>query len=208
MERSVPPRPSRRAVLGTGAGAGLGALTLTALGSLPGLSGVAQAASAEAGEIRPTDPGSYISFTPKTGAFPLVRDGQAVPIVVSADDHTGVVRVAGDLRDDIERVTGVRPRLVKGDVPRGSREITLRRTPTGSPGICRRPTRTPGSSSSATRSRPPRTSTPCARRSSPTCTTRGRDAPPPTTWRPPPRPGSPRTSRSPIASTTRWRTAG
>ncbi|MER5179651.1 glycosyl hydrolase 115 family protein [Streptomyces sp. NPDC002896] len=128
MERSVPPRPSRRAVLGTGAGAGLGALTLTGLGTVPGLSGVAQAASAEPAEadgIRPTDPGSYVSFTAKAGAFPLVRDGRAVPLVVSADDHTGVVRVVGDLRDDIERVTGVRPRLLKGDVPSGSREITV-----------------------------------------------------------------------------------
>jgi hypothetical protein len=31
------------------------------------------------------------------------------PVVVSADDHPGVVRAAGDLRGDIERVTGVRP---------------------------------------------------------------------------------------------------
>jgi hypothetical protein len=59
----------------------------------------------------------------KAGAFPLVRVGRAVPLVVSTDDHTGVVRVAGDLRDDIERVTGVRPRLVKDIVP-SDREIT------------------------------------------------------------------------------------
>ncbi|NGO10001.1 glycosyl hydrolase [Streptomyces sp. HC44] len=53
--------------------------------------------------LRPTDPGAYISFT--GGAFSLV----GAPVVVSTDDHPGVVRVAGDLRDDIERVTGVRP---------------------------------------------------------------------------------------------------
>ncbi|MYW15441.1 hypothetical protein GT039_07530 [Streptomyces sp. SID2955] len=37
------------------------------------------------------------------GAFSLV----GAPVVVSRGDHPGVVRVAGDLRDDLERVTGV-----------------------------------------------------------------------------------------------------
>ncbi|MBV1937780.1 glycosyl hydrolase 115 family protein [Streptomyces sp. BV286] len=86
---------SRRAVLGAGTG-------LVALPAVPGLSGVARAQDAPGA---PTDPGAYISFSPKPGAFPLV----GAPVVVSADDHPGVVRVAGDLRDDIERVTGVRP---------------------------------------------------------------------------------------------------
>ncbi|MEW2397547.1 glycosyl hydrolase 115 family protein [Streptomyces sp. NPDC046862] len=95
-------RVRRRAVLGAGAG----------LVALPALSGVAWAegdAEAEvgagAGALKATDPGAYISFSPKAGALPLV----GVPVVVSPEDHPGVVRVAGDLRDDIERVTGVRP---------------------------------------------------------------------------------------------------
>ncbi|MGP4046761.1 glycosyl hydrolase 115 family protein [Streptomyces sp. 2A115] len=86
---------SRRAVLGV-VGAGL-----VALPALPGVAGVARAAAGP----RPTDPGAYISFSPKAGAFSLV----GAPVVVSPEDHSGVVRVAGDLRDDIERVTGVRP---------------------------------------------------------------------------------------------------
>ncbi|MER6015115.1 glycosyl hydrolase 115 family protein [Streptomyces bluensis] len=85
-------RVSRRAVLGAGAG----------LATLPALSGVAWA---EGATPRLTDPGEYISFAPKAGAFSLV----GAPVVVSPEDHPGVVRVAGDLRDDIERVTGVRP---------------------------------------------------------------------------------------------------
>ncbi|WP_406439476.1 glycosyl hydrolase 115 family protein [Streptomyces sp. NBC_00631] len=80
----------RRTVLGAG------------LAAVPVLSsGVAWAGGD--GAPRATDPGAYISFT--GGAFSLV----GAPVVVSADDHPGVVRVAGDLRDDIERVTGVRP---------------------------------------------------------------------------------------------------
>ncbi|MFD3584894.1 glycosyl hydrolase 115 family protein [Streptomyces sp. NPDC058683] len=58
---------------------------------------------AAGGGPRVTDPGAYISFT--GGAFSLV----GAPVVVSAQEHPGVVRVAGDLRADIERVTGVRP---------------------------------------------------------------------------------------------------
>ncbi|MFF4525420.1 glycosyl hydrolase 115 family protein [Streptomyces bluensis] len=85
-------RVSRRAVLGAGAG----------LATLPALSGVAWA---EGATPRLTDPGDYISFAPSAGAFSLV----GAPVVVSPEDHPGVVRGAGDLRDDIERVTGVRP---------------------------------------------------------------------------------------------------
>ncbi|MGW2637648.1 glycosyl hydrolase 115 family protein [Streptomyces sp. NPDC001348] len=82
---------SRRAVIGAG------------LASVPVLaSGVAWAGDGS-GSPRVTDPGAYISFS--GGAFSLV----GAPVVVHAEDHPGVVRVAGDLRDDLERVTGVRP---------------------------------------------------------------------------------------------------
>ncbi|WP_217549161.1 glycosyl hydrolase 115 family protein [Streptomyces sp. GbtcB6] len=81
---------SRRAVLGAGAAA------------VPVLSSGVAWGAPDSG-LRTTDPGACISFT--SGAFSLV----GAPVVVSADDHPGVVRVAGDLRDDIERVTGVRP---------------------------------------------------------------------------------------------------
>lgn len=83
----------RRTVLGAGLGAGLA--TVPALSS-----GVAWAGGERAPRV--TDPGAYISFT--GGAFSLV----GVPVVVSPDDHPGVVRVAGDLRADLERVTGTR----------------------------------------------------------------------------------------------------
>ncbi|WP_395103566.1 glycosyl hydrolase 115 family protein [Actinomadura sp. SCN-SB] len=63
-------------------------------------------------------PTSYLSGRPGPGYFPLVAKGKAAPIVVSGQDHRGVVRVAGDLRADIERVTGVRPAVSTGAVPR------------------------------------------------------------------------------------------
>lgn len=88
----------RRTVLGAG------------LAAVPVLSsGVARAR--DDGTLRVTDPGAYISFT--GGAFSLV----GAPVVVSAEDYPGVVRVAADLRDDIERVTGVRPGSTIGRHP-------------------------------------------------------------------------------------------
>jgi len=55
---------------------------------------------------------SSLLVAPATpGAFPLVRSAGAAPLAVSADDWPGVLRAAGDLQADIERVTGRRPEL-------------------------------------------------------------------------------------------------
>ncbi|KUO17429.1 glycosyl hydrolase 115 family protein [Streptomyces dysideae] len=43
--------------------------------------------------------------------FPLVRDGAAVELYVDPADDPAVLRAAGDLRSDVERVTGIRPEL-------------------------------------------------------------------------------------------------
>ena len=71
-----------------------------------------------------TDPGKYVSTDAGPGRFPLVAAGKAAPIVVSDSDFAGVIRVAGDLRDDIGRVTKVMPKLIKGNAP-AAKEIVL-----------------------------------------------------------------------------------
>jgi hypothetical protein len=71
------------------------------------------------------EPGSYIVGVPGPGRFPIVAAGRAAPIVVSGQDHPGVVRVAGDLRTDIAKVTGVQPALSADRVPAAAREIVL-----------------------------------------------------------------------------------
>ncbi|MFI7633028.1 glycosyl hydrolase 115 family protein [Nonomuraea sp. NPDC049400] len=71
--------------------------------------------------------GTYVSASAGPGRFPLVAAGRAAPIVVSASDHAGVVRVAGDLQADIERVTSVRPAVAavaKDEVP-GQDDVVL-----------------------------------------------------------------------------------
>ena len=54
----------------------------------------------------------YVSNHSAAGAVALVEGRHEVPLVVSDSDWPGVVRAAGDLGGDIERVTGVRPSLV------------------------------------------------------------------------------------------------
>src|SRR4029079_2670635 len=60
---------------------------------------------------------SYIVDSARSGSFPLVADGIAAPLVVSGNDFPGVVRVVGDLREDLRRVTGVTPDVSVDDLP-------------------------------------------------------------------------------------------
>jgi hypothetical protein len=76
-----------------------------------------------AGEV--VEPGVLITTTPGPGSFTLVAAGKAPPLVVSARDHAGVVRVVGDLQADIERVTGVEPALAMDAPPAGAAEVVL-----------------------------------------------------------------------------------
>jgi hypothetical protein len=56
--------------------------------------------------------------------FALVSGGRAAPLMVSDADHAGVVRAVGDLRADVERVTGVAP-LVLSAAPSGERRVVV-----------------------------------------------------------------------------------
>ncbi|MFF8971914.1 glycosyl hydrolase 115 family protein [Streptomyces sp. NPDC014995] len=70
---------------------------MTAAGLAPLLPGVRPAAAPAAAADRPD--------------FTLVRDGAAVDVYVDAADDAAVIRAAGDLRADVERVAAVRPAL-------------------------------------------------------------------------------------------------
>ncbi|MER5215586.1 glycosyl hydrolase 115 family protein [Streptomyces sp. NPDC002838] len=70
---------------------------MAAVGAAPLLPGVLPAAAQAAPSDRP--------------AFPLVQSGTAVDVFVDAADDPAVVRAAGDLVADMERVSGVRPEL-------------------------------------------------------------------------------------------------
>jgi hypothetical protein len=70
-------------------------------------------------------PDSYVVRTAQPGSFPIMARRSAAPIVVSGSDFPGVVRVVDDLQADIERVTGVRPAVVTGQLPPRSEPIIV-----------------------------------------------------------------------------------
>jgi hypothetical protein len=57
----------------------------------------------------------YIHFQKQNNAFPLVANGEALPIIFSSTDYPGVKRVAGELANDIRRVSSIEPKLMETD---------------------------------------------------------------------------------------------
>lgn len=99
----------RRFLQGTGVAAGAA--------MLPVSGGVGSAA--------PDDGEWLVTGRARPGGFPLVAGGRAAPVVVDGADHPGVVRVAGDLRDDLEAVTGVGPTLITDGPPESGRVVLV-----------------------------------------------------------------------------------
>ena len=67
----------------------------------------------------------YIETSPGDGNFPLVQNSVAATICVDSNDFAGVRRAAGDLREDIHRVTTVSPTLLTTDAPAGKSLILI-----------------------------------------------------------------------------------
>ncbi|GIE85261.1 glycosyl hydrolase 115 family protein [Actinoplanes regularis] len=67
----------------------------------------------------------YLSTQAGPGRFPLVARGAAAPIVTSANDYPGVLRVAGDLQSDLGAATGVTPRAGQDTIPAGRDPIII-----------------------------------------------------------------------------------
>ena len=66
-----------------------------------------------------------VSFSPSKNAAVIADAARVAPIFVDAGDWPGVLRAAGDLQADVERVTGRRPRLVPGAAPSGDAAIIV-----------------------------------------------------------------------------------
>lgn len=67
--------------------------------------------------------GSFVTEKAETGSFALVRNHAAAALVVDAADYKGVVRAAGDLQADVERVTGVKPQIA--NAPAGANVVLI-----------------------------------------------------------------------------------
>ncbi|WP_330269801.1 glycosyl hydrolase 115 family protein [Streptomyces griseorubiginosus] len=81
-------------------------------------------------------PGNARAAAADRPEFPLVADGTAVPVFVDAADDPAVVRAAGDLQADVERVSGARPELLH-TLPRSVPLLVLVGTLGASPAIDR-----------------------------------------------------------------------
>ncbi len=68
-------------------------------------------------------PAPYLELQPGSGGFGVAQNGVVAGIFVGGDDFPGVIRAAGDLQMDIDRVTGITPDLVCGDSPAGTNVI-------------------------------------------------------------------------------------
>jgi len=74
----------------------------------------------------------YVETSAQANGFCLADQGDCAALYVDARDHAGVVRAAGDLQADLQRVTGTSPRLVQdGDVLNGDMVLigTLGKSP-------------------------------------------------------------------------------
>jgi glycosyl hydrolase family 115 (putative glucuronidase)/glycosyl hydrolase family 115 len=105
----------------------LGLLGALAAGATAGPLTAATAQAAQRGHGTGLD--TYIATAPGPGRFPLVARGSAAPLVVSASDYPGVVRVVTDLRADIKAVTGTAPSVTVlpdgGTVPAGPEMVLI-----------------------------------------------------------------------------------
>lgn len=61
--------------------------------------------------------GDFVTGQPAPSDFPLSVGTNAAVVVLDSQDHPGVLRVAGDLQNDLERVTGRRPEQVVDHLP-------------------------------------------------------------------------------------------
>ena len=56
----------------------------------------------------------FVTFTPSAGAAVIADDDRVATLVTDSGEDPGVVRAAGDLQADIQRVTGKQPGLMRG----------------------------------------------------------------------------------------------
>ena len=65
----------------------------------------------------------YVQFQADKRDFALADKGQAASLLVSDEDWPGVVRAVGDLRDDVQRVSGISPIVLKAPAEASGKEV-------------------------------------------------------------------------------------
>src|SRR5262245_34577079 len=73
----------------------------------------------------PADAPGQESSTTSSGGVALASAGRTATTHVDSTDHAGVLRAAGELQADIERVSGARPTLARDRVPSGGEAVIV-----------------------------------------------------------------------------------
>src|ERR1051326_8681865 len=67
----------------------------------------------------------YVEGTSHPGSFTIAKSSAVTSLCVDGEDYPGVVRAVGDLKEDINRVTGQTPLVIKGPKDNGSGVILI-----------------------------------------------------------------------------------
>ena len=59
----------------------------------------------------------YVVFENSGSDFPLVKNGKAATLVIDANDHKGLMRIANYFKDDVVKITGVEPNVILNNIP-------------------------------------------------------------------------------------------
>lgn len=65
----------------------------------------------------------YVTNKPTKNSCPLASNGKVAALLVSSNDYKGVLRVATHLQNDLEKVTGIQPKLLKDNA--GSEKLLV-----------------------------------------------------------------------------------
>lgn len=70
----------------------------------------------------------YVEFLPSTGSIALAEKGRPIPIVASSGDERGIAIAVNSLAEDVGRVTGTKPLVLRDQLP-AAKAIVLIGTP-------------------------------------------------------------------------------
>lgn len=76
-------------------------------------------------EVSVTCPHRYVDTVASEGSFQLAKENELAVIYVDSEDWAGVVRAAGDLQADINRVTGRTPKITNKETELGKNTVII-----------------------------------------------------------------------------------
>lgn len=76
-------------------------------------------------ELQVTSISDYVAFDSGNKAMSIVSEDKATPIVLSNNEHSGVIKMASLFQKDIEMVSGISPKLEIGKLPQSDMLIVV-----------------------------------------------------------------------------------